>query len=207
MIKEYFKKRRQIEKRMMQFCSMKKASPRKLFEELAFCILTPQSKAVLCHEAILELKKSGLLFEGDEKEIAAVLKGKARFHNNKARFLVAAREFFGRDGFKSLKELTFMENNKKARELLVKNVKGIGLKEATHYLRNVGRGEGLAILDRHVLKNLALHKVIKKPPKSLTKSQYSKIEEKMVAFCKKMKVPIEHADLLFWARETGFFFK
>lgn len=186
---------------------MKKAGPKKLFEELAFCILTPQSKALLCHQAILELKKRGLLFGGSEEEIAKVLKGKVRFHNNKAKFLVAARELFRKDKFKSLKEITFMQNNKKAREKLVEKVKGIGLKEATHYLRNVGRGKGLAILDRHILKNLFLHKVIKEVPKNLTKSRYIKIEKRMASFCKKNRIPIEHADLLFWAKETGFIFK
>ena len=41
-----------------------------------------------------------------------------------------------------------------AREWLVHNVKGIGYKEAGHFSRNIGFTQDLAILDRHILKNL-----------------------------------------------------
>jgi len=38
-------------------------------------------------------------------------------------------------------------------EWLVKNLTGLGYKEAGHFLRNIGSGK-IAILDRHILRNL-----------------------------------------------------
>ena len=66
-----------------------------------------------------------------------------------------------------------------AREWLVRNVKGIGYKEAGHLLRNIGFDQDLAILDRHILKNLKKLGVIDDVPESPTKRQYLSIEVKM----------------------------
>ena len=94
------------------------------------------------------------------------------------------------------------------REWLVENIKGYGYKEASHFLRNVGLGSDIAILDRHILKNLKRYGVIDKIPPSLgNRKIYMDIEEKMKHFSKKIKVPLEELDLLFWAQETGFVFK
>lgn len=201
------KMKKEIAARLSHFEKVGRSSPRVLFEELSFCILTPQSKAFSCDEAVQELKRQGLLFEGEAAGIAQVLAKKTRFHNNKARYLVEAREKFGRDGFASLGSMTFSGSERDAREALLKNVKGIGWKEASHYLRNVGRGKTIAILDRHILKNLAKHGAIAGIPKSLTPKKYAAIEKKMAEFCRKAKIPMSHLDLLFWAEETGRVFK
>ena len=94
-----------------------------------------------------------------------------------------------------------------AREYFLKNVKGLGLKEASHYLRNVGHGKTLAILDRHILKNLVKCGAIEHVPASLTEKRYFEIEREMENFCKKTGIPLAHLDLLFWAEETGEIFK
>ena len=89
---------------------------------------------------------------------------------------------------------------------MLKNIKGYGRKEVAHSLRNLGY-ENLAILDRHILKNLVEHKVIKELPKSLTNKRYNEIEERFKKFSKKVGIPIDELDLLFWAKETGKVFK
>ena len=71
------------------------------------------------------------------------------------------------------------------REWLVENIKGIGYKEACHFLRNIGLGSQLAILDRHILKNLELYQVIEKIPVSISKKKYIEIEKQMILFSKK----------------------
>jgi N-glycosylase/DNA lyase len=204
---KYSAKRREIERRLLQFRKTGKSGGCALFEELAFCILTPQSKALSCDEAIRELKETGLLFEGSAGEIAAVLSKKTRFHNKKATYLVQAREKFEQNGFAALKKATFSGTGQEARAALVKSVKGIGWKEASHYLRNVGRGNTIAILDRHVLKNLEKYGAISRLPKSLTPRRYLSIEKKMVEFCHMAGIPLAHLDLLFWSEETGRIFK
>jgi len=196
-----------VEERLADFKRAGKKGGRALFEELSFCLFTPQSKARFCDLAVRELLKSGLLFKGDEKQIAAVLSKRTRFHNNKARYVLAARERFSPDGFAPLARLTFHGSEKEAREKLVRDVLGLGMKEASHYLRNVGRGRTIAILDRHILRNLVSCGAIPSLPKSLTRRKYLEIEGSMERFCKKSRVPLSHLDLVFWAEETGEIFK
>ncbi|MCX8197493.1 MAG: N-glycosylase/DNA lyase [Candidatus Micrarchaeota archaeon] len=198
---EYKKRKQQIKKRLAEFRKLQKAGAKRLFEELAFCMLTPQSNALLCDEAVKELKNKGLLFEGSEEQVAAILRGKARFHNKKARYLVEARKHI-----RKLKKMTFQQDSKKARQALVNTIKGIGLKEASHYLRNVGRGEKIAIIDRHILHKLSEYQVISMP-RSLTKRKYEEIEQRMLDFCRRKKIPMEEMDLLLWSMQTGRVFK
>ena len=97
--------------------------------------------------------------------------------------------------------------NTHTREWLVENVRGMSYKEASHFLRNIGQGEKLTILDRHILKNLKALNVIDKVPKSLSKKKYLEIEEKMMDFADRIKIPLDHLDLLLWYKETGEIFK
>ncbi|MDM7912425.1 MAG: DNA lyase, partial [Methanotrichaceae archaeon] len=82
-----------------------------------------------------------------------------------------------------------------------------GYKEASHFLRNIGLGGDLAILDRHILKNLALLGVIDGIPASPSKKMYLEIESKMIEFSRKAKIPMSHLDLLLWYKEAGEIFK
>ena len=93
------------------------------------------------------------------------------------------------------------------REWLIENVKGMDYKEASHFLRNVGFGDDIAILDRHILKNLVRYSIIDEVPKSLTGKKYLEIEEKMRKFAQKAGIPFAHLDLLWWSEETGEIFK
>lgn len=205
LISRYNKEKHKIKSRLKEFENRQKSNGKDIFAELCFCILTPQSKAVCCDKAICELKKSKLLFKGSKSDIAKKLKGLARFHNKKSEYIVSAREMFKNcrifaTGVKSGDVL-------KKREWLVRNIKGLGYKEASHFLRNIGLGKGIAILDVHILRNLRRFKVIKEIPKSLSGKNYLMIENKMRDFSKKVNIPIEELDLLFWSGETGFIFK
>ena len=207
LLSKYRARKREIARRLLRFESVGKKGGRALFSELAFCILTPQSRAFSCDAAIRELKQNGLLFAGDAPAIRAVLLGKTRFHNKKADYLVGARTQFGAQNFALLEKMTFAVSEKDARAALLKSVKGVGWKEASHYLRNVGRGHEIAILDRHILKNLARYGAIRSVPKSLTPKKYLEIERCMESFCRRTGIPMAHLDLLFWAEETGRIFK
>jgi N-glycosylase/DNA lyase len=207
LLAKYARQRQDIAARLAHFEKVGKKGGRRLFEELSFCLLTPQSKARSCDAAVSELKEMKLLFSGDAASIARVLAKRTRFHNNKARYLVEAREKFAANDFASLTHATFSGTERHAREYFLREVKGLGLKEASHYLRNVGRGGTLAILDRHILKNLAKEGVISRVPASLTEKRYLEIEKEMEKFCAHTGIPLAHLDLLFWAEETGEIFK
>jgi N-glycosylase/DNA lyase len=180
-----------------------------LFAELAFCLFTPQSKAFSCWAAIEELKEKRLLMLGSAEQIAPLISAKGvRFKNNKARYLVEARGKLFSKGFKPLHRLiASFESPQLAREWLVNNIKGLGLKEASHFLRNIGRGADIAILDRHILKNLQRLGVIKTVPSTLSEKTYLNIEKQMKAFSRKIKIPMDCLDLLLWYNETGALFK
>ncbi len=178
-----------------------------LFAEVAFCLLTPQSKAKVCWGAVEGLRAKKLLLYGNAIQIAKELRG-VRFHNVKARRIVKARALFMSNGNIAVRPLlTQFDNNQEARDWLVRNVEGFGYKEASHFLRNIGLGSGLAILDRHILKNLSHLGVIGTLQKSLSGHKYMEVERRMKGFAEEIKIPMEHLDLLLWYRETGEVFK
>ena len=204
--KKYAKEK--IEERIKHFREVfEKGSDKAVFAELAFCIFTPQSKAVSCWKAVNVLYDKNLLFTGNADEIATNINN-VRFQNNKAKFLVQAREKFSLNGKLNIKnKLKSFDDMKQLRKWIIDNIKGIGYKEAGHFLRNVGLGLDLAILDRHILKNLKFYGAIDEIPETLTVKKYLEIEEKMFGFCNKIKIPMAHIDLLFWAMQTGGIFK
>lgn len=205
----YNKKKREIEARLKEFKSVyKKGSEEDLFAELCFCILTPQSRAKNCWGAIIQLRKSKLLISGDTIKIAGVLKKfGVRFHNKKAKYIVEAHnKFCDKTGNLRIKETLRNYEDKDLREFLVENIKGIGYKEASHFLRNIGMRENYAILDRHVLRNLKNFGIVEEE-KTITKIRYLVLEEKMKEITKKIGIPLSHLDLLFWSEETDEIFK
>jgi len=196
-----------IKTRLREFEANYKKDDKEIFSELCFCILTPQSNAILCDTAIKRLKTSGCLFNASATKIKPIIKF-ARFINKKANYIVEARKFFKKNGSLSLRP--YINNTKDIlviRDWLVDNIKGIGYKEASHFLRNIGLGKDLAILDVHILKNLKRYGIIKKIPKTLTKKRYLDIESKMRDFSFRIGIPMAELDLLFWAKETGVVFK
>lgn len=184
-----------------------KGSNEDIFKELAFCIFTPQSKAKICWKAIERLRFKKLLFKNTPEEIIREIRD-VRFKNKKVNYLIKARTFFSKNGRLHIKSVLKEFNDiYKCREWLVKNILGIGYKEASHFLRNIGLGDKIAILDRHILKNLKDFNIINKIPTSLNKSQYLEIEKKMSNFSREINIPLPHLDLLLWCKETGEIFK
>ncbi len=242
--KVYHKIHKKIEARLAEFKKLfQEGTEKDIFSELAFCILTPQSKAQSCWCCVEELNKKNLMFEGNWKNIVKEL-NRARFKNKKAQYIILAREKFMSGGKLNIKsKLKQFKNAHEAREWLVNGtrlvrspsdvtsdgspntcldetkarqvksrltfngVKGMGYKEASHFLRNIGFGEELAILDRHILKNLKEFGVIDEIPSSISKKKYMEIESKMKEFSVSANIPIDHLDLVFWYKETGEIFK
>jgi N-glycosylase/DNA lyase len=195
----------QIEARLMDFRHIwETASDEDLFRELVFCLLTPQSKAKTCWKAVQRLDRKCMIAEAMPAQISEELVG-VRFNLRKGEYICLARNMFSSRSLRAT--LAEFAGPTAARVWLVENVKGLGYKEASHFLRNIGLGEDLAILDRHILKNLALLGVIKEVPSSPTKKMYLEIERKMTAFSKEVKIPMGHLDLLLWYKEAGEVFK
>jgi N-glycosylase/DNA lyase len=189
------KTKKLVEKRLRQFESLGKKDTRQWFSELCFCILTANSKAHTAIKIQNELGAEGFCKKSKNGVRRCIIAHKHRFHNNKTAYILGAREHI--DIKKKLKGI----DSKKAREWLIKNVKGIGYKEASHFLRNVGYFD-LAILDRHILNLMAEDGIIKKP-KSLARKNYLIIERKFIKIAEKLKMSPAELDLYMWSLKTG----
>jgi len=177
-----------VTKRMKEF---KKNN--NLFSELCFCILTANYTA----EGGIKIQNSVDFSNLSESKIKkALIKFGHRFPNVRANYLYLAKSHFN-----SLKNLKNFKNSFEKREWLVKNIKGLGYKEASHFLRNIGYTD-VAIIDRHILNVLKEYNLIK-PPKTLTKNSYLKIEKTLERISKLAKLTQGELDLYLWYLKTG----
>ncbi len=182
---------RKIGRRMKEFKSLGKKTD-KLFNELCFCILTANYSA----EGGIRIQKE--IGEGfatlSEKQLADKLKKLGyRFPNKRAEYIVESRKCAG-----SLKNL---KTGPEARKWLVKHVKGLGYKEASHFLRNIGYTD-VAIIDFHIVDLLADYRLVKKP-KTMTKRNYLKIEKLLRKIAENVNLNLGELDLYLWYMETG----
>ena len=193
--------------RIIEFKSVwNEADEKRLFQELAFCLLTPQSKAENAWKTIIKLTENNKLFEANTNSISNDL-NLVRFKNNKASYLVEAREMFFNNSKGIRETLSEFTSVFEKRKWLNNNIKGYGLKESSHFLRNIGFVEDIAILDRHILKNLKKFNIISEIPKSIPEKKYFQIESQMKKFSNEIKIPLGHLDFIFWYSETNTIFK
>ena len=120
-----------------------------------------------------------------------------RFPNVRAKYITDARSMNG-----ELKNLMSKFNSSdELRIYLAKNVKGLGFKEASHFLRNIGY-EDLAIIDFHIIDVLKSYDLIEKP-KTLSKKRYREIEDVLKKIGEKSNLNMAELDLHLWYMETG----
>jgi N-glycosylase/DNA lyase len=167
-----------------------------IFEELCFCILTANYTA---DRAMIIQDKVGQDFlKLSEKKLAKKLKEFGhRFPNTRAGYIVAARRH--ERGLK--KTLKSFKNEKELRDWIAENVKGLGMKEASHFLRNIGY-KNLAIIDFHIIDVLVKHWLVERP-KTLTRRRYLEIEEGLEGLAGKLGITLAELDLYLWYMETG----
>lgn len=181
-----------INNRLAEFALVHKEGNDRWFAELCFCLLTANAQAKRALEIEKEVKIEGFLNK-TEKELAQIIhKHGHRFHNTKAHYIVEARRY------KNIKDILLPMSTYQAREFLVKHVKGLGCKEASHFLRNVGYHD-VAIIDRHIVKFLAKYNFINQIPKTITKKIYLHLEELLKLF----DMPLDKLDLMIWYHMTG----
>jgi len=194
MIHDFKSKKKDIRKRLKEFKELKKATKNKKFLELCYCLCTPLSNAKKVYGVINKDSKD-ILLNGTKKQVQKLLKGNCRFHNNKSKYIIEARDFI-----KHLNKLP--KKGEEARELLVNNVNGLGYKEASHFLRNIGY-KNLAILDRHIINSLYELGVFRNDKRPTNKEEYLKMEQEMKKFAKQINIKLDELDLLLWSNKTG----
>jgi len=192
-----------VKKRINEFEENFKGDNGLWFKELCFCLLTANFKAETCIGICEKEKNNDAFLNFLPAELSKFLKeNEHRFPNTRAKFIVEARKY--KPNLRDI--LTKAKNENEAREFLVKNIKGIGYKEASHFLRNVGY-KNFAILDRHILNVLCENKIISEIPKQLNKNTYLRIENLMKIIADDVEISPVELDLYLWYSKTGKVFK
>ena len=180
-----------IRNRLKEFSSFESRPSSAWFGELCFCIMTANASAKGGMKAQEGVGEEGFM-KLSEKELSKKLKDIGyRFPNVRAKYIAEARRHA-----LELKEIIGAMTSFEAREWLVENIKGIGMKEASHFLRNVGRTD-LAILDKHIICSMG------KEVKALTSERYLDIEKELNSLAKATGTNLAELDLLLWYGQTG----
>lgn len=184
-----------IDKRINEFKKINKNSDEELFDEMCFCLLTANFNAEKSIKIQDEIGQCFLTHTQDE--ISKKLKEYGhRFPNKRAEYIHKSKECKNK-----LTNIVNFHDKEAIREWLVKNVKGLGYKEVSHFLRNIGFDD-YAIIDFHIIDILVRNGVIKKP-KTLTKKRYLEIENKLRKLAEKTDLKLSELDLYLWYMETG----
>lgn len=187
-----------IDMRMLEFEDLGKKGNDEIFKELCFCLLTANFSAhggIKIQNAI----QDGFMNLPEEELSKRLTELGHRFPNARAKFICEARIHH-----KNIKEiLQSFKDDKERREWVVKNVKGIGMKEASHFLRNIGY-KNVAIIDFHIVDLLVKHNLVEQPKsRSLTQKKYLEVENILNEIAKATNTNLGELDLYLWYEETG----
>jgi len=185
-----------IGERISEFKRLGRGSSREIFKELCYCILCANYSAERSMRIQREID-DGFLTLPPSQLIRRLREMGHRFPKTRASYIVAARKYC--DSIKDV--IASLKDPREIREWLIRNIRGVGLKEASHFLRNIGYSD-LAIIDFHILNLLDRYGLIEKP-KTMTKSRYLQIEDELRRLSRDAGLSLAELDLYLWYIETG----
>ena len=205
-VKATHKSRRdEIINRLSEFEAVwQSGSNKAVWEELVFCIFTANASARMGMRSVLAVREL-LHCDSTVEELAQTLTGVHRFPNARSRYISVTRDFLRQDCQMRLRErLEDFSDSVARRDWLVqeKQIKGLGYKESSHFLRNIGF-RGLAILDKHILNSLAELGVITEAKPPGNRKRYLETEERMRDFANEIDIDFDELDLVLWSLKTG----
>jgi N-glycosylase/DNA lyase len=181
----------------------KSGSDERLWEEMVFCFFTGGCSAKMGLRSIEKVRH--LLQNGKYQDLVDALSGTHRYPLARSKYIIASRTFLSEHCEMKLRDkLSSFNNDLERRDWLVKEkgIKGLGYKEASHYLRNVGFC-GYAILDKHVLRCLAELGLIDEPKPPGNRKKYLEIETILKNFAGEIEIDFDELDLVLWSMKTG----
>ena len=199
-------RRREIRARLAEFGRVwKEGSDARLWEELVYCIFTAGASARMGLRAIETVRP--LLLHGSREEITqALVEARAhRYPVARPGYIVVTRDYLREDcGLRLRDRLAAFDDPLARRDWLAREprVKGLGYKEASHFLRNVGFS-GYAILDKHILRSLCELGIIESPQPPATRTRYLATEERLRGFARDAQIDFDELDLVLWSLKTG----
>ena len=201
---QHHERRAEIGQKLAEFeLVWQAASDERLWEEMVFCFFTGGCSARMGLRSVEAVRP--LLLTGDQQELASALVGRHRYPNARAGYIVHSRDFLqAHCGLRLRRKLESFTDPLERRDWLVreKGIKGLGYKEASHFLRNIGL-KGYAILDKHILRSLAELKIIDDPKPPNTRSRYLTVEEKLKNLSNRLEIDFDELDLVLWSLKTG----
>jgi N-glycosylase/DNA lyase len=199
-------RRKDIKKRLGEFQEVwRHGSDARLWEELVYCIFTAGASARMGLNAIDAVRS--LLLDGEPEEMTQVLReaGAHRFPVARPRYIVTTRNYFRVNFGMALRErLRSFSDPFERRDWLAqeKQIKGLGYKESSHFLRNVGV-KGHAILDKHVMRCLSEMNIVDTARPPASRRNYLEVEQEFRRFAQQIKVDFDELDLVLWSIKTG----
>ena len=200
------RRRQEVRARLREFRQVwKDGSDAQLWEEMVYCIFTAGASARMGQSAVLAIKP--LLKDGTRAAMTrALVKPPAyRFHNVRPKYVVATRDYFRKSISMQLRQaLKDLRDPFARRDWLATEprIKGLGYKEASHFLRNVGF-KGYGILDKHIVRCLAELGVIDSAKPPTNRRRYLDTEERMRQFAQTAGIDFDELDLVLWSIKTG----
>lgn len=183
-------------KRLRQF-EEARASRERVFSELCFCILTANCSAEGGLRVQWEIGEGFLKLS--RVALSRRLKSLGyRYPNTRAKYIVEARKYC-EDVWRIVNEY---DDPTMMRRWLADNVPGIGFKEASHFLRNIGF-KNLAIIDKHVLRVLHRYGYIRSISQTLSRARYLEIEKTLSKIAGELSISLAELDLYLWYMDTG----
>jgi len=195
-----------------------------LWEELCLCILSSNVPYELAKSAFLHLRDTKLLrpewiirSSNSARQIAHELSRriylpkkkdgsyrKYRFPNTRAQNIVNAAKTLYLKSSGLFGILKNSSSEREARDFLAKNIAGVGLKQASHFLRNVGYSSSLAIIDSHVVAFLReVEAVPQKRIKTITPEIYMRLERILQDLCESLDLNLSIFDMAIWHYMRG----
>jgi N-glycosylase/DNA lyase len=197
-------RRGEIGARLAQFRDIwKKGSDALLWEELVYCIFTAGASARMGLRSVEAVRP--LLRDGTHEEMTRALTGVHRYPRARPGYIVTTRDYLIEDcGMRLRERLENFQEPLERRDWLARErrIKGLGYKEASHFLRNIGF-KGYAILDKHILRSLAELGIIESPQPPTTRARYLETEQRLKSFAQELGIDFDELDLVLWSMKTG----
>ena len=185
-----------IGKKIVEFKTAGNGSKEFIFGELCFCLLTANTSAEMGVRTQQMIGMDGFLNYSETKLRDELKRVKYRFYNLRSKFIVNSRWIVDK-----LPSLVKAGDTFESREYLVENIKGIGYKEASHFLRNVGVFD-FAILDKHILGMLRNEKP-ELEIRVASRKNYLRTEEIILDMARDINLEPGILDLYMWKIATG----
>jgi N-glycosylase/DNA lyase len=199
-------RKKEIRARLSEFRDVwRNGSDERLWEELVFCIFTAGASARMGFSAVDAVRP--FLAQGKRREMTRALRraGAHRFPVERPGYIVVTRNFLREHCNMELRrKLESFDDPIECRDWLAqeKQIKGLGYKESSHFLRNIGI-RGYAILDKHVMRCLQDLQIVETPKPPATRVRYLEVEEKLKLFSREIKIDFDELDLVLWSMKTG----